>query len=288
MTTGVGSHFYADDTQIYISFSAKDAVASLEYLSSVLRGIYGWLSANRLALNANKTEYLIVGLRQQKAKLLNQSLDLNFAGSSVQPSAVVRNLGVLFDGDLSMSSHVLNVCRTSFMCIRSLRQIRSMLDFNSAKLVANALVMSKLDYCNSLLYGINAGLVHRLQRVQNTLARVAVPSVRRYDHISPTLRQLHWLPVRQRIDFKMALMTFKVLQNKAPEYLYDKLQPLPDSSRRSSGRNFLSVPFTRSSVGRRSFEFAAPTVWNSLPQGIRDCNEIDQFKKLLKTHLFPT
>jgi len=288
MTAGVGSHFYADDTQIYISFSADDAAASLRHLSSALQGIYEWLSANRLALNADKTEYLIVGLRQQKAKLLNQSLDLNFAGSSIQPSEMVRNLGVLFDGDMSMKSHVSNLCRSSFMCIRSLRQIRSMLDFDSAKLVANALVMSKLDYCNSLLYGINAGLVNRLQRVQNTLARVVVPSVRRSDHISPTLRQLHWLPVRQRIDFKMALMTFKVLHNRAPVYLHDKLQPLPESSRRSSGRNLLSVPFTKSSVGRRSFEFASPTVWNSLPQGIRDCNQIDQFKKLLKTQLFPT
>ena len=93
------------------------------------------------------------------------------------------------------------------MHIRNFRRIRNSLDLNSAKLLANALVTSRLDYCNGLLYGINKGLSKKLQMVQNSLARVVIPSVKRRDHITPVLRQLHWLPVEQRIIFKMAVLT---------------------------------------------------------------------------------
>ena len=102
LANGIGTHFYADDTQIYLSFSANDSATAIRSLSSALGGVYEWFSANRLALNADKTEYIIVGLRQQKAKLENHSLDLNFAGASIKPSDKVRNSGLLLDGDMSM------------------------------------------------------------------------------------------------------------------------------------------------------------------------------------------
>ena len=186
-----------------------------------------------------------------------------------------------------MKNHVSKICQTSYLYIRLLRKVRSMLDLNSAKLVANALVTSRIDYCNSLLYGANKGLIHRLQLVQNSLARAVVPSCRRYDHVSPVLSQLHWLPVSQRIDYKIALVTRNVLRNDEPQYLRELIQPLPLSARRSASKNLLVVPFIKTEMGRRSFTYSAPTVWNSLPQHIRDCPTLPTFKKKLKTHLFP-
>ena len=174
------------------------------------------------------------------------------------------------------------------MYIRNLRRIRNSLDLESAKLVANALVTSRLDYCNSLLNGINKGLLRRLQLVQNSLARAVIPTVKRCDHISPVLKQLHWLPVQKRIEFKTSLITFKVLQNKKPAYLSDLLQPLPTSARRSSNRNLLYIPRVVTEMGRRSFYFTAPTLWNSLPQHSRDSTGVETFKNILKTHLFVT
>ena len=285
---GIRFHFYADDTQIYISFSAKECSLSLSRLSCVLNEVHRWFSFNKLSLNPDKTEYILIGTKQQKAKLTEVSTELSFAGCSLQPTDCVRNLGVLFDENLTMKKHVDKLCHSSFLHIRNLRRVRSSLDLNSAKLLANAIVTSRLDYCNSLLYGIGMGLTKRLQCVQNTLARVVVPSVKRRDHISPILKQLHWLPVRQRIDFKLALLTFKVLQNKQPSYLAEMLVPPTASHLRSSSRGLLSIPSCKMEMARRAFSFSGPKVWNSLPQSIRDCGNLESFKKKLKTYLFPT
>src|SRR5207253_11431843 len=157
---------------------------------------------------------------------------------------------------------------SSFYHIRQFRQIRASLDTNYSILLTNALVSSKLDYCNCLFYNLPANSLNRLQLVQNALARVVVPSVRRNHHITPTLRQLHWLPITKRITFKIAFITFKTLHNKHPSYLAELLTPRHDSShntRSSDSPNFLSVPKINSERRRRSFLYAAPTLWNSLP-----------------------
>src|SRR3989442_3057679 len=113
----------------------------------------------------------------------------------------------------------------SFFHIRQLRQIRPSLDLNSSIQLANALVSSKLDYCNSLFYGLPDTSIKGLQRVQNSLARVIFPSLKRSDYITPALVKLHWLPSHKRIKFKIATITFKVLKNRQPSYLTYLFQP---------------------------------------------------------------
>ena len=103
-------------------------------------------------------------------------------------------------------------------------RIRSYLTPETAKLLLHAFVTSKLDYCNSLLYGVPKYQILRLQRIQNVAARL-VTATSRYDHISPVLKQLHWLPVAQRIKFKILLLTYKALKDCAPSYIKDLLQP---------------------------------------------------------------
>ena len=111
--------------------------------------------------------------------------------------------------------------------------------------------------------------MNRLQVVQNSLARVIYPSAKRSDHVSPLLHKLHWLPVSSRIEFKIATLTFKVLKFQQPAYIFDLIAPYsPPRSLRSSNKNLLIVPDIRSEMGRRSFFFAAPAIWNSLPQHI--------------------
>jgi hypothetical protein len=185
-----------------------------------------------------------------------------------------------------MNDHVSKICQLSFFHLRNFRRIRDTLDVNSAKLLANALVTCRLDYCNSLLYGINKGLLKRMQHVQNALARVVITSVKRHDPVSPVLKQLHWLPVEQRILYKIGVLTFKLRNSHQPVYLTELLQPVPASNRRSSKKNLLNVPFVKSENGRRSFLFGAPSVWNSLPQELRDVSSEISFRKKLKTFLF--
>src|SRR3989442_8222756 len=107
----------------------------------------------------------------------------------------LQQLIVVFESDLSFDQHISNVCRSSFYHIRQLRQIRPSLDLDSSIQLANALVSSKLDYCNSIFYGIPNTSIKRLQRVQNFLVRVIFPSLKRSDHITPALVKLHWLPI---------------------------------------------------------------------------------------------
>ena len=284
--TPISSHFYADDSQLYISFSCRDSATALNNLSTTLDSTYDWLTSNRLSVNPSKTEYLLVGTAQQRSKILSPSI--TFHSNTLTPSSHVRNLGVVFDPDLSFNSHISNVCRSSFLQIRQLRQARSSLDTNSAIILANALVTSKLDYCNSLFYNLPTTSIARLQRVQNALARVVCPAVKRTEHITPTLRKLHWLPVQKRILFKIALLTFKTLHYEQPTYLRDLLNwYTPTRNLRSLHQYLLDIPDITSAIGRRSFSYSAPTIWKTLPVSLRSTSSLNLFLSRLKTHLFP-
>jgi hypothetical protein len=213
---------------------------------------------------------------------------LLFCNNTLTPSTHVRNLGVVFDSDLSFKNHISTLSSSSFHHIRQLRQIRSSLDAKSTALLAHALVTSKLDYCNSLFFNLPSTSICRIQRIQNSLARVVVPNTKRSDHISPILRNLHWLPISQRITYKIASLTYKILHNEQPTYLYKLLKPYsPLVNLRSSNQRCLTIPRVDLAIGRRAFSFAAPTVWNSLPHSLRSTTSIDIFHSQLKTHLFP-
>ena len=171
--------------------------------------------------------------------------------------------------------------------IRQLRQILSSLDVSSAIILANSLVISKLDYCNSLLNGLPKSSINRLQVVQNSLAHAIYPSTKRSDHVSPMLHMLHWLPVSSRIEFKIATLTFKILKFQQPAYIFDLIALyIPPRSLRSSNKNLLIVPDIRLEIGCRSFFFAAPTIWNSLSQHILSSDSLSVFRILLKTFLY--
>ena len=281
----ISYHLYADDTQIYISFSPSQSYDSLSLLSSTLDEVYAWLTSNRLSVNPSKTEFLIIGNLQQRNKI--QSSSIVFCGSIISPSTSAQNLGVTFDSSLSLTKHISSICKSAYYQIRQLRQIRSSLDISSAIILANSLVISKLGYCNSLLNGLPKSSINRLQVVQNSLARAIYPSAKRSDHVSPLLHKLHWLPVSSRIEFKIATLTFKVLKFQQPAYMFDMIVPyIPPRSLRSSNKNLLIVPDIRSEMGRRSFSFAAPTIWNSLLQHIRSSDSLSVFRGLLKTFLY--
>ena len=146
---------------------------------------------------------------------------------------------------------------------------------------------SILDYCNSLLFGTSTRNLQRLRRVQNALARV-VSGTRRRDHISPVLREPHWLPVPLRIEYKVALITHKVLSTGQPLYLRNLVTEYkPTRQLRSEGQRLLAKQSgPTSALGRRAFTCASETVWNKLPEDVRKTDELTIFKSKLKTHLF--
>ena len=242
---------------------------------------------NKLKINDEKTEFLLIGSRHTHENI-SSSLDLMVGDSSITASSSARNLGVMFDNQMTMEKHISSVCRSTHFQLRNIGSIRHLLTESSAAQLVHSLVSSRLDYCNSLLLGIPDSQLKRLQRIQNHAARI-VARVARNDHITPTLKRLHWLPVRQRITFKTLLLTFKCIHGMAPSYLCDLLSRKETSYQtRSNQGTLLVVPKTsnRSTFGERRFSVQAPMLWNKLPLDIRQCTKVDSFKTNLKTILF--
>ena len=142
------------------------------------------------------------------------------------------------------------------------------------------------SYCNSLYNGISQANLNKIQRIQNTLARV-VTNTSKFEHITPILKKLHWLPIKQRIDYKLCLLTYKTLQIQQPTYLYNSLSfPSHSLSTRSSDSSVLSIPYVRTSLGKGAFSVIAPRLWHSLPPDTRNSLSVSTFRSTLKTHLF--
>lgn len=281
-------HLFADDAQIYQSVhpnSVSSQFAGKLSLENCIEKVSRWMFASELKLNESKTEFIIFGTRVQRRKMEYNSINVN--GEDISASAVVRDLGIQLDEELKMECHVSFLEKCCYLQIRRLHSIKHYLTPDSIKTLVHACVLSRLDYCNSILYGISNDLLNRLQRIQNAAARV-ISGKRKYDHISDTLKELHWLPIRQRISYKLALITYKCLHGVGPVYLSELLvRKTHARDLRSSKCSLLVVPRTAlKSAGDRSFSAAAPSVWNGLPPRIRSAKTLVLFKKELKTHLF--
>ena len=208
-------------------------------------------------------------------------------GITLASSTTVRNLGVIFDQDLSFNSHIKQTSRTAFFHLRNITKIRRILSKTDAEKLIHAFVTSRLDYCNSLISGCPNKSIKTLQLIQNAAARV-LTGTRKRDHISPVLASLHWLPVKFRIEFKILLLTYKALHGQAPSYLQELIVPYyPTRTLRSLNAGLLVVPIvSKSRTGARAFSYQAPLQWNQLPVVVREADTLSTFKSRLKTFLF--
>ena len=171
--------------------------------------------------------------------------------------------------------------------LRNIKRIRQHLNSKAAQQVVHAFVTSRIDMYNSTLFGLPNVQIQRIQKVLNAAARM-ITRQRLSDHITPTLQQLHWLPVKQRIVFKILTLTFKVLSGECPAYLSDlvNLQQARRTGLRSGDYKKLFERRCRRQWGDRSFAAAAPRLWNTLPLAVKESQSLDTFKKNLKSHLF--
>lgn len=279
-------HSFADDSQLHNNSTPDQSESLLSTLSDTVTDVQNWMTENKLQLNSNKTEAILIGTTSKLSKATSDSLELS--DSSVPLSSSVKNLGVTLDKTLSMKKHISSVTSTCYFHLRRIATIRKYLTTDATAKLVTSTILSRLDYCNSLLAGLPSTSISRLQRIQNSSARLVLKKKKR-DHITPMLQQLHWLPVSTRIKYKLNTLTYKCLNNLAPSYLSDSLSFYqPSRPLRSSHDNLkLNIPTTKlKTAGQRSFSFQAPTHWNSLPLALRQQQSLESFKSGLKTFLF--
>ena len=185
-----------------------------------------------------------------------------------------------------MDIFVNNICRSASFALYRIGQLRKFLDKKCTEMLVHAFITCRLDQCNSLLYALPESQIAKLQRIQNSAARLVSLS-RKYDHITPILRELHWLPVKYRIIYKILLLTYKCLHGMGPIYLQELLKEYkPARNLRSSMQLRLITSITSTQYGQRSFSAAASELWNDLPLHVKNSQTLVQFKSSLKTHLF--
>ena len=281
----VSFHQYADDTSLFSILSSDSMSDQLRNLRKCTDAINDWHLVNFLQLNPQKSEIMFIGT-PVRLKTMSPPTSINVAGTLLPSSTTLKLLGVTFDSHLSFKEHSASIIKSCNHLIWSIRHIRPLLSVDTTSALARSLVLSRLDYCNSLLYGTSTSLILSLQRVQNKLAKLVL--------LNPTftstecLKKLHWLPIHNRIIFKIALMTYRTLTTSNPPYLQHLLLRRHTSGLRSSYTIQLHQPVHKSSLINRGFSHASPAVWNALPPQVRDQPSLELFKRHLKTHLFRT
>ena len=282
-SSGVSFHQFADDTQLYISVDPGDVRHSLSILDRCSCAVHDWFTHNDLSLNPTKSEILFMGTRQQVDKV--SCSEVTVLGCKIVPQDDIKSLGVRLDKNLTFNKHVDETCKSIHYHSRALRHIRGNLNVDTAKTIACAIGSSRLDYCNGLCKEF-------LDEHDQATACSKHPSshscrMSANEHITPVLRRLHWLPVKQRITFKIATLVQKVRTTQQPAYLADLLNSYrPERALRSSNQGLLEIPRTRTVIAAKAFSVCAPAIWNNLPQNIRNSDSISGFRRSLKTHLF--
>lgn len=272
-------HGYADDHQVTSTFRIEFQYHALCYALPRCLGIISqFMSSHFLKLNAGKSKLLVFSPHNLRDKVHINNV---YLGSNlfIPVSLEAMNLGARLDSQLNFSSYISMLLSLSYKQVANIGRIRRYLTIDDVRSLVHALIMCRLDQNNSIIYGICESEITRLQRLQNSCARL-IYGRKKFDHVSDLFSELHWLPVKRRIIFKALLFVFKIFLGIAPLYLINCLTITNPENR------ILYVPKTLTSYGDRAFSNFAPRLWNALPDVIRKANTISFFKSHLKHHLF--
>ena len=238
-------------------------------------------------MNPDKTEFIYFGSQVQLNKCVSDSICV--CGDDIGRSRSIRYLGGYLDSEMTLKEHIKTKCASAMANFNKIRQIRRFLTDEACATLILGLVMSHIDYSNGLLTGVPDSTIYPFQRLQNMCAKLILKRSK-FDSSTASLRQLHWLPIRARIEFKTLTLMFQVVHGNAPSYLKDMIQ------RKAPGRQLRStktsdydfvVPMNRNKTfGDRSFRTAGPVAWNSLPYELKTISDYRLFKIKCKTHLF--
>ncbi len=274
----ISYHCYADDTQLYLSFHPDDLTIAAR-ISACLTDISCWMKDHHLQLNLAKTELLVVSANP----LFHHNFTFQLGSSTITPSKTARNLGVVINDKLDFSDHITKTTRSCRFALYNIKKIRPFLSEHATQLLVQALVLSRLDYCNALLAGLPASSIKPLQLIQNAAARLIFNELKK-THVTPLFINLYWLPIAAHIKFKALMFAYETTTGSAPLYQNSLIQTyMPSRSLRSASEQRITVPSQRRTKSlSQTFSLTVPIWWNDLPNSIRAAESLPIFKKQLK------
>ena len=260
--TGLKYYIYADDIQLIVHVEPAKFMDGIEEIGKCFEVIENWTARNYLQLNASKTEFIALGRKEQLKKIPNNEFSIK--GNTFTLKSCVRNLGVLIDCELTFSKHVDNICRLAYANLRALHHIRDSLRSNQIAKFVHALVLSRIDSCPSVLYGIGKIQTKKLQRVLKAAFRMTF-RLKKYDRVTESMKQKGWLTVEDRILLRLLTITYIAVNKKKPVSLSQLLsQTTTDQNLRSQSRGDLMAHGARTTIGGRAFKVVIPVVWRTV------------------------
>ena len=285
---------FADDHSVRKAFKPsrldnKEELETIAIMEKSMQDIKVWMDQVRLKMNDSKTEFIYFGWPSQLGKCRIDNINVN--GESIERTHKTKYLGAHLDSKLDFKQHIKIKCRAAMLNLHRIKAARKHLTRTACNRLVVSLVLSHLDYANSLLGGLPKSSINKMQAVQNMAAKITLGKGK-FDSATSCLVQLHWLPIKTRIEFKILSLVHRCLHGEAPPYLERLLHyhiPTRPGLRSQQSTNRLLVPQTsKKTFAARSFSVLGPQLWNGLPDKIRKIDNYSKFKKDLKTHLFKT
>ena len=261
----------------------------LHSMQSCISDVKSLATENMLKLNDNKTELMLVTSKRTK-HLHGLRTSITIGNAQIPFKQSVKNFGFTLDCHLTMNAHVSNIAWTCYFELRHLASIHRFLTSTATATLVSDFVLSRIDYCNPLLFGSTHDVTSHMQRIQNYAARVIL-RLPMSSSITTHLKSLHWLPVKERSTYKIACLCYHCHSSTVPSYVADMLhkKPLHIRNTRSSSYTMplLNRPaHSKATLSNCSFSFASSSVWNSIPNDFRCAPSLSSFKSHLKTYLF--
>ena len=259
---------FVDDSKIFMSFPIEDFASAKTRIEEDLNLVTTWFFENKLLINPEKTKLLLIGTRQLLGNL-PEDMTITFLGEAIAPIKNAKDLGVTLDSYLTYDYHIKNVVSSCMGKLCQINRVKDCFDSDTLRLIINALVMSKLYYCSVVWSNTSATNIKKLRTVQNFACRI-LTNAGRYDHVTPALRTIYWLPVEEHLKYREALITYKCMNGLAPPYLSElfmKRNEIHDLNTRNN--KALHIPQYKAVSGQRTFYYRAVKLWNDLDEDLK-------------------
>jgi hypothetical protein len=273
---------YADDTAIMYKSKSRSDIEDV--LNRELARVAEWMHVNRLTVNASTTKVMLFGSHQ---RLKSTDLDIRLRQEKLELVYVFKYLGMWFDPQLKWTMHIDKMSSKISQKIGIIKRLRQYIDQNTINMLYNAIVLPIIDYCCPIWASAANKLVNKIQILQNNAARITLGCKVREKHVDEIYKELKWMNVRERANYFKSILMYKCIHNLAPEYLVNKIQNQNTHrySTRSQSANNIATHRIRTEWGRRTFLNSGASVWNNLPNTVRNSLSIQSFKKNFKKYI---